>query len=149
MASASITRLRIRKLRFLPGFLFHTLRCQRQLRRSPGFLGGYTATGPRRTFWTVTLWRDEAAMHAFRRTGAHLKAMPKLLDWCDEASVATLGDAGNTLPTPGEAARRLEAEGRLSKVRNPSAEHVAGRLWPDQTVPRAGPAMGPLQTSAE
>lgn len=143
MPSTSVTRLRIRKLRFVPAFLFHTLRSTQQLRRSPGFLGGYTATGPRRTFWTVTAWADAEAMRAFRRTGAHLKAMPKLLDWCDEASVATLADTGIEPLDPAQAAARLQAEGRLSKVRHPSADQLAGRLWPDGAVPRRGQQLRP------
>ena len=148
MASTSITRLRVRRLRFLPGFLFHTLRSARQLGRSPGFLAGYTATGPRRTFWTVTVWTDDGRMRAFRRTGAHLKAMPKLLDWCDEASVATLADTAETPLPPAEAARRLLAEGRLSKVRNPSPAHAAGELWPDGALPRQGMVIRPKAAAA-
>jgi hypothetical protein len=36
----------------------------------------------------VTVWLNRDAMAEFRRSGPHLKAMPKLLDWCDEAAVA-------------------------------------------------------------
>jgi hypothetical protein len=122
-------------MRFLPGFLLHTLRSQRQLRRSEGFLGGYTALGPRFTFWTVTAWRDREAMLAFRRTGAHLKAMPKLLDWCDEASVATLADVAATHLDVDDAAVRLQQDGRISKVRNPSLAQSRGELWPDGVLP--------------
>ena len=118
--------------------MVHTLRSQRQLRRSDGFISGYVALGPKFTFWTVTLWRDREAMAAFRRTGAHLKAMPKLLDWCDEAAVATLSDDRETPPEPAEAARRLVADGRISKVRNPSPAHAHGELWPDGLLPRQG-----------
>ncbi len=138
MTSISITRLRIRRKRFLPSFMFHTLRSQRQLRRSDGFIAGYTALGPKFTFWTVTLWRDREAMAAFRRTAAHLKAMPKLLDWCDEASVATLAEDRLTPPDPAEAGLRLLQDGRISKVRNPTAAHGRGELWPDAILPRRG-----------
>jgi hypothetical protein len=143
MALVSITRLRVRRLRFLPAFAYHALLSSRQIQRSPGFLGGYLALGPRRSFWTVTVWTDEPAMRDFRRTGAHLKVMPKLLEWCDEASVATLGDAGDTPPAPDEASRRLEAEGRLSKVRHPSPAHAAGQLWPDRAVPKSRQILRP------
>lgn len=91
---------------------------------------------PGRTFWTVTLWRDVEAMRTYRRAGAHLAAMPKLLGWCDEAAVATLADV-EALPEPEEAARRLVAEGRLSKVRHPSPAHASGEIFPDGEVPRA------------
>ncbi len=138
MTTVSITRLRIRRKRFLPGFLFHTLRSQRQLRGSAGFLSGYTAHGAKFTFWTVTLWRDREAMAAFRRTGAHLKAMPKLLDWCDEAAVATLSEDREAPPGPAESAQRLVQDGRISKVRNPSPAHARGELWPDGLLPRRG-----------
>lgn len=138
MTSVSITRLRIRQMRFLPGFLFHTLRSRRQLRRSNGFISGYVALGPKFTFWTVTMWRDREAMAAYRRTGPHLKAMPKLLEWCDEAAVATLAKGRETLPDPAEAARRLVEDGRISKVRNPSPAHSRGELWPDRMLPRPG-----------
>jgi hypothetical protein len=143
MTLTSITRLRVRALRFMPGFLLHALQSERQLRHSPGFLGGYVANGPGRAFWTVTAWTDVEAMRAFRRTGAHLKAMPKLLDWCDEAAVATLADSEPAVPEPDLAAARLEAEGRLSKVRHPSAAHAAGALWPDGKLPRRGPTIVP------
>ena len=34
------------------------------------------------------LWTDEAAMKSFMESGAHRTITPKLLEWCDEASVA-------------------------------------------------------------
>jgi hypothetical protein len=97
---------------------------------------------PRRAFWTVTLWRDAEAMRAYRRAGTHLAAMPKLLDWCDEAAVATLADV-EALPEPEEAARRLAAEGRVSKVRHPSPAHAGGAVCPDGAVPRATQRLKP------
>ena len=95
------------------------------------------------TFWTVTVWRDREAMAAFRRSGAHLKAMPKLLDWCDEAAVATLSETGDIPPEPAEAARRMLEDGRISKVRAPSPAHARGELWPDRVLPGRGPTILP------
>jgi len=143
-ASISITRLRIRRIRYLPIFFFHFFRSRRQLQRSDGFLGGYTALGKGFVFWTVTAWRDAKAMRAFRRAGAHLKAMPKLLEWCDEASVATLEDAGDVPVEPAEAARRLHLNGRISKVTHPSPAQARGELWPDGILPRRGSPIRPL-----
>lgn len=39
--------------------------------------------------------------------------MPKLPDWCDEASVTRWEQVGAELPTWAEAYRRMSAEGRI------------------------------------
>jgi hypothetical protein len=46
----------------------------------------------------MTAWESEAAMRAFRSSGANMKAMPKLLDWCDEASYAHWEQESPELP---------------------------------------------------
>lgn len=138
MPFISVTRLRVRAGRFLPGFFYHTWRSARQVRRAPGFLEGQLAGGPNHTYWTITLWDSEAAMRAYRNSGAHMRAMPNLLDWCDEAAVAHGEQRERVLPSLADAARMIAEEGRLSKVRNPSAAHTAGQRWPDKSVPRGG-----------
>jgi hypothetical protein len=100
------------------------------------------AFAPRGAFWTVTLWRDLEAMRAYRRTGAHLAVMPRLLLWCDEAAVATLTGA-EALPQPEEAARRLRAEGRVSKVRHPTEAHRSGATCPDDAAPHISKMLRP------
>lgn len=127
MAFVSLTRLRVRSYRFLPAFLWHSYLSARQARRSAGFLGGKLMGDGRRTYWTVTAWADEGSMKAYRNAAAHRGAMPRLLDWCDEASVAHWVQEGAGLPDVREAHRRMLAEGRLSKVRHPSPAHAAGR----------------------
>ena len=51
---ASVTRLRVRSLRYLPAFLWQTFLSQRQVVRAPGFSGGKLLIDRRRTFWTLT-----------------------------------------------------------------------------------------------
>jgi hypothetical protein len=143
MPITSITRLRIRHWRFLPAFALHTLRSRNQILKAEGFLGGYLAGGPRRASWTVTVWEDLDSMRAYRRTGAHLKAMPKLVDWCDEASVATIPNSTSTPLPPEEAAILLRSDGRISKVKNPAPHQAAGNLWPDNIPPRIGMHLRP------
>jgi hypothetical protein len=50
--------------------------------------------------------------------------MPKLFDWCDEASIVHWEAAGDSLPSWAEAARRMRDEGRPSRVRRPSPHHA-------------------------
>jgi len=54
--------------------------------------------------------------------------MPKLLDWCDEASVAHWIQPTTELPTWLEAHRRMVAEGRLSKVSRPSPAQLSKEI---------------------
>lgn len=123
MAFVSVTRLRLRSLRFLPGFVIHALRSSAQVRRAPGYRSGSALSDRRLTFWTLTVWDDEAAMRAYMLSGAHRLAMPKLVHWCDEASVVHWPTEPDAAPAWNEATRRMRAEGRVSKVRNPSPRH--------------------------
>jgi len=128
MPFVSVTRLRLRSARFLPAFFFHTIRAQRQLSRSPGFRAGSLLPDAGRTFWTLSLWDSAEAMRGYMLGGAHRKAMPKLVGWCDEASVAHWETAEARLPDWREAEERMRREGRPSKVRYPSAEHEGLRF---------------------
>jgi hypothetical protein len=142
MAFISITRLHIRSWRFYPAFILYSLRSARQAKRSRGFRAGMTATDTLGGAWTITAWDDEAAMRAFRNSGAHLRAMPRLLRWADEASFAHFHAELPELPTLADAHERLQSTGRISKVDYPSSAHIAGRTAPDD-VPRLGPTLRP------
>ena len=71
---------------------------------------------------------NAAAMRAYRNTGAHFRAMPKLLRWADEASFVHWQQESPRLPEMEEALRRIVAEGRRSKVNHPSPAHAAKRI---------------------
>jgi len=138
MPSVSITRLRVRSWLDIPSFLWHAQASQRQLRRSAGFRRGALSPSLRRVFWTVSVWDDDAAMKRFRDTGAHRTAMPKLLDYCDEASVAHWMQDGDEVPDGTVMLERMQSIGRLSKVRHPSPGQQAGQTAPDGLEPRLG-----------
>lgn len=123
MVFVSITRLRIRSWRFMPPFVIDTLKTLSQTKQAEGFLAGSLLADRKLTFWTMTLWRDQADMKRYMTSGPHLKAMPKLLGWCDEASVVHWNQDHATVPDWHEADRRMRNEGRPSKVREPSASH--------------------------
>jgi hypothetical protein len=113
----SITRLHVRSWRFMPGFIIHTYRSMRQARSTGGFPGGRLAVELPIDFRTFTIRTDEKAMLRFRNTADHLKAMPRLLDWCHEAPYVHWQQDDSTVPTATVAFERLRDGGKLSKVR--------------------------------
>jgi len=124
MIFVSLTRLRIRSFRFVPLFAFHALRSMRQVKMAPGFQRGALLADRSWTFWTMTAWDTQENMRRYMTTGSHKTAMPHLLHWCDEASVAHWEQPENSLPSWTEADKRMREEGRASKVRNPSPQHA-------------------------
>lgn len=124
MPFVSVTRLRLRSVRFLPLFAPHAYRTVRQARRAAGFRGGALLADRSWTFWTLTLWDDRDSMRAYMTAGHHRAAMPRLAQWCDEASVAHWDQEGDALPSFADAERRMRAEGRPSKLRHPGPCHA-------------------------
>lgn len=123
MPFVSITRLRLRSAWFLPSFLIHTIRTGNQLVKQSRFIKGKTLLDKHLTFWTMTLWNNEADMRAYRNADAHKKAMPRLQHWCDEASVVHWQQETEDLPEWELAWQRLTQAGRASKVKHPSPFH--------------------------
>jgi hypothetical protein len=134
MTFISVTRLRIRSIRFLPGFLYYALRSTRQARQTPGNVEVRTRNDANLTFWTATAWKDEASMRAFMMSGPHRKAMSKLIHWCCEASIVHWTQEASALPDWQEAHRRMLAEGRPSKVNHPTSDQLAFRIPPPRTL---------------
>jgi hypothetical protein len=124
MIFVSLTRLRVRSIRFLPVFGLYTMRALSQVKRSPGFLDGALMPDRHWTFWTLTAWDSQESMRGYMTSGSHKAAMPHLLNWCDEASVAHWNQEETVLPTWPEAHLRMCAIGRASKVRYPSPHHA-------------------------
>ncbi len=95
---ASATRLKLRHWCFLPIFIYKTFLITSQLTHSSGFLRGRILTDKNLTFWTLTLWQDKDSMRIFRNSGHHLSVMPKLQQWCNEATIATWLTEDEDLP---------------------------------------------------
>jgi hypothetical protein len=140
MPFVSVTRLELRSLRYLPALIWDTYAIRRQASRSPGFIAGTLPAEPLRTFWTLTVWEDKASMLRFRNSDQHLRSMPRLLRWCDEASYAHWEQAERSLPSLAEAHARLLASGVRSKTLKP--DRGTGRLASD-ALPRPGPSIRP------
>lgn len=130
MYFVSITRLRLRSIRYLPAFVWHALRTGFQSRTASGNHGFDSRTEAGLVFWTKTVWTEEAAMKHFRNSGAHQAAMRYLAHWCDEASYVHWVQATSEMPGWDTAHRRLLQDGNLSKVKNPSPDHLAQRTAP-------------------
>ena len=116
----SITRLRLRSWRFVPAFLWYAVRSRMQAMRAEGNRGAEVLREPGNIFWTATMWESEAAVKQYMIAQPHGEAMRRLLNWCNEASVARWTQESPTLPNWKEAHRRMVAEGRRSKVLFPS-----------------------------
>ena len=139
----SVTRLHVRKWLFWAGFFVHSHRSMRQAQSGAGFVCGSLASELPFGFWTITVWTDENAMRQFRNSAAHLKAMPKLLDWCDEASYTHWQQDDFLVPSATVAYERLRDNGRISKVRHPSSAHASGKTAP-YGEPKAALVLRPL-----
>jgi hypothetical protein len=126
----SVTRLRLRKFWLLPLFFFHAIRSSWQAKRAPGNLHAAPERQRGLIFWTITVWESEAAMRAFRGSGAHKKAMPNLSLWCDEATYVSWLQPGDEPPTLAEAFPPLVADGIVSKLKFPSPDHAAKSFPP-------------------
>jgi heme-degrading monooxygenase HmoA len=108
-----------------PRSLFKTLRIARQAARADGNLAVRLLRDRRKTFWTGTTWSSEDSVKAFMHAKPHGPTMRSLLNWCDEAALVHWTQAGEELPSWGEAHKRIQQEGRRSKVNHPSAAHTA------------------------
>lgn len=130
MPLVSVTRLRLRKLRFLPTFAWFAVRSSIQSKQSEGNLKTLTIKDRGLTFWTITLWRDQEVMRAFRNAGSHREAMPKLSEWCDEATYVHWEQEHVIAPYLKTAYDRLVTDGVVSCLKYPSSNH-ATRSFPE------------------
>lgn len=123
MPLVSITRFRARAFWFVPLFVHHAQRSISQIRSAKGCISLALLKDKNRVFWTMTMWEDERSMKAFMTSDPHGKAMPRLADWADEASVVHWHQDHAERPDWNEAARRMRAEGRPTRIRHPSPHH--------------------------
>ena len=98
-----------------------SIRSAREAKWAAGSLAVSVIRDADRAFWTRTVWRDEGAMRAFMRSGVHRRVMAHLPEWCDEAALAHWVQEANEPPSWAEAHRRLQQEGRRSRVNHPTA----------------------------
>ena len=130
MSFVSITRLRVRSVRFLPGFAYYALRSTAQARKAAGDLYTQSLRERGMVVWTITIWSDPDAMRAFRNACPHRAVMPKLRHWCDEATYAHWQQDNEAPPTLSQAYEHLRFDGVVSKVDHPSPQHATREFAP-------------------
>jgi len=101
-------------------FIFYALRASRQARNAPGNIALSLLRDTHNTYWTRTVWTTESAMKAFMLAGPHRQVMRRLLEWCDEAALVHWEQETDQEPEWHEAHRRLQVDGRRSKVNHPT-----------------------------
>lgn len=130
MAFISITRLKVKSFLYIPKFMMANEASVKELVKIKGFLKGKELIDKNLTFWTLTMWTDDISMKEFRNSAPHRKAMQNLPTWCHEASYFHWTQADTDLPGWNIASERLISEGKLTKVRNPTARHLANAFPP-------------------
>lgn len=130
MKFISVTRLRVKSILYLIPFFKANEASVRALKQSAGLIKGKELIDKNLTFWTITIWEDEASMKKFRGSNSHRYAMQHLPNWCDEASYHHWVQEESEFPTWEMISQRLFSEGKLSKVRHPSKAQIANQFPP-------------------
>lgn len=69
---AMTSRLPLKRHRSIPGFLRDAVAIRRQLARAHGMVGyALDAEVARKTFWTFSVWEDQASLDAFASSDPH------------------------------------------------------------------------------
>jgi quinol monooxygenase YgiN len=76
---AMASRLPLKRRRSIPGFLRDALAIRRQLARADGMVGyALDAELARTTFWTFSVWEDQASLDAFASSDPHRAIIRRL-----------------------------------------------------------------------
>ena len=130
MPFVSVTRLRVKSLLYLIPFMRANEASVKELKGSKGLLKGKELIDKNLTFWTITLWEDEASMKIFRNSSSHRNAMQNLPNWCNEASYHHWVQDGVEFPDWCTVSEMLFTEGKISKVRTPSNAQIENKFPP-------------------
>jgi hypothetical protein len=97
--TAMASRLPLKAYRFIPGFLRDTMRIRRQLAETPGLVGyALNAEVLRKTFWTFSVWDDQASLDTFAATDPHRRIIRQLQPRMENTRFEFFEIAGSRLP---------------------------------------------------
>ena len=96
---AMASRLPLQRRRSIPGFLRDTLAIRRQLVRADGLVGyALNAELGRKTFWTFSVWQDQASLDAFAAAGPHRAITGRLRPLMGQTRFEFFQITGSDLP---------------------------------------------------
>jgi hypothetical protein len=93
------TKLPLTSARHIPGFLRDTRRIRQQLGQAHGIVGyGLLAELWAKTFWTVSVWDDEASLRTFAAAEPHRSIMRRVPGRMGASAFRPFDVAGRDLP---------------------------------------------------
>lgn len=96
---AMASQLPLRRHAAIPGFLADTLRIRRQLAGTSGLVAyGLRAHLAGKTFWTFSIWDDQASLDAFAGSDPHRRITQRLKPRMVESHVELFPITGSELP---------------------------------------------------
>ncbi|MFV2118052.1 DUF3291 domain-containing protein [Streptomyces sp. Act-28] len=118
------SRFEVRSLGDVPRFFLKSLAAWRQVTTAPGAYGASLVARPlRRTFYTLSVWRDRDALHAYARAEPHRGIMEDLRSTMRDSTFVFWETTTDDLPLSWDDARRRLAE--------QAARKAAGRAAPE------------------
>jgi quinol monooxygenase YgiN len=125
------SRLPLKRRHSIPGFLRDALAIRRQLARADGMVGyALDAELARKTFWTFSVWEDQASLDAFASSDPHRAIIRRLRPLMGPTRFEFFQIPGSDLPLTWD------------QMKAP----VRGTQTPDST--RAGEGRGPAVPNA-
>ncbi|GAA2509178.1 DUF3291 domain-containing protein [Streptomyces longisporus] len=105
------SRLELRSLLGVPRFFLLSLVIFQQVRNSPGLLGASLKAEPlKRTFWTLSAWRDQEALNAFSAKDPHARSVRGLRPGMKGSVFVFWNTERDQLPITWDEAQRRLAE---------------------------------------
>ena len=96
---AMASYLPLKRARSIPGFLRDAMAIRRQLSRADGMLGyALDAELGRKTFWTFSVWEDQASLDAFASSDPHRAIIGRLRPLMGPTRFDFFQIAGSDLP---------------------------------------------------
>jgi quinol monooxygenase YgiN len=94
------SKLPLRRVRSVPGFLRDTLAIRRQLASADGLVGyALDADVVGGTFWTFSVWTDAEHLQAFATSEPHRRIIARLRPLMGETRFSTVTMSGSAIPS--------------------------------------------------